>query len=141
MVGSALYGVLIGSAFVLFTGVLPQPGGSIALWAFLAVQMAGGATVCWRRTRLPFVTTAMAIGALAAAGLAVLAAAGFVFPNLPRGWWIPLGIVFAAGPALLLMESRLHRAEWRQWSRHMEHATVWDIVRLRHIPRLRPDRA
>jgi hypothetical protein len=137
MVASALYGLLIGIAFVLFTQVAPQPTGSIVFWGVVAVQLAWGAVACWRRTGLPFATSAMAIGAAMSACLAVLAATGRIFPDLSRGLWVPVGIGLAIGPLFLLIESRVNRAKWREWAHYMERKNVWDILTARHIPDLR----
>jgi len=137
MVASALYGVLIGIAFGLFTRIAPQPTGSVTFWGFFAVQLGWGAVTCWRRTGLPWATTAIAIGATMSTCLAVLAATGRVFPDLSRGLWVPVGIGFALGPLFLLVESRANRAKWRQWAQYMERKNVWDILTARHIPQLR----
>ena len=137
MLASGLYGVFIGIAIVVFTRIAPQPTGSIVLWSFFAVQLAWGAVTCWRRTGLPFATTAMGIGGTLSASLAVLAATGRVFPDLPRELWIPLGIGLISGPLFLLIESRVNRAKWKQWSDYMERKNVWDILTARHIPQLR----
>ncbi|MCL4191909.1 MAG: hypothetical protein KJZ87_09190 [Thermoguttaceae bacterium] len=78
----------------------------------------------------------MAIAAASSATLAALAAAGYVFPDLPRASWAPVGAGIVAGPLLFLIESRLHRAKWMQWKQYMERQTAWDILKGRHIPNL-----
>lgn len=137
MRASALYGLVMGIAIVLLTRVVPQPTGSIIVWGFFAGQLTWGALVCWRRTGLPFATAAMTIGAACSAALAVLAAGGHVFPDLPLGWWVPVGLGLVLGPLCLLVESRVHRAKWKRWGDYMEGKNLWDIVTGRHIPPLR----
>ena len=44
-----LYGALIGVASFVFTKLLPQPIGSVILWAFFCAQLSWGAAICWRR--------------------------------------------------------------------------------------------
>lgn len=139
MAGSAVYGFLLGTGFVLLARVAPQPGGSLIWGTFLAGQLTWGAIVCWRRTGLPFATASMAIGAAMSACLAVLAATGRVFPDLPLAWWIPVGVGFATGSLCLFVESRVHRDKWRHWAEYMERKNAWDIFTGRHIPRLRED--
>jgi hypothetical protein len=139
MWGSAAYGLFMGVAFVLLGEVAPQPVGSIVLWGALAGQLTWGTGVCWRRTGLPFATAAMAIGAATAGLLTVLAASGNVFPDLPLGWWVPVGFGLFSGPACLFVESRIHRAEWKRWRDYMEPKNAWDIFTGRHIPNLRSE--
>ena len=138
MSGSALYGAIMGLASTLLALIAPQPAGSIIWWTFLAGQLTWGAAVCWRRTGLPFATAAMAIAAATSAFLAALAATGQVFPDLPLGWWIPVGFGMLSVPLCLLLESRVHRAKWIRWRAcNMERKNAWDILTVRHIPHLR----
>jgi hypothetical protein len=137
MWGSAVYGFFLGVGAVLFIWTAPQPVGSILWWGFFAGQLTWGAALCWRRTGLPFATGAMAIAGATSGMLAALAAAGRVFPDLPRAWWPLVGAGLLLGPLLLLIESRLHRAKWIQWKRYMERKSAWEILMGRHIPELR----
>ena len=137
MRGSSIYGFFLGVGALLFIRMAPQPFGSILWWGFFAGQLTWGAALCWRRTGLPFATAAMAEGAAASGMLAALAAAGHVFPDLPRGWWAPVGAALLSGPLLLLTESRVHRAKWIQWRQYMEPKNAWDILVGRHIPESR----
>ncbi len=101
------------------------------------MQLTWGATVCWRRTRLPFATAAMADGAATCAVLAALPIGGHILPNVPSARWVPLGIGVVFGPVCLLVESRVHPAEWKAWRDYMEQQRVWEIVTGRHIPQFR----
>lgn len=141
MVGSVVYGIFLGVGAVLFIQVAPQPTGSILWWGFFAAQLAWASALCWRRTGLPLATAAMTIAAATSGVLAALAAAGHVFPDLPRIWWVPVGAGVLSAPLLLLVESRRHREKWMQWKEHMERKNAWDILLGRHIPELRDSRA
>jgi len=141
MAAAAVYGIFIGVAFVLLVRDATQPAGSIVYWGFLAAQLAWGAAICWRRTGLPFATAAIGTASAASAMLATLAAAGWIFPDLPRAWWIPVGIGLTAPPPLLFVESRVNRAKWIRWKDFMEDSSALDILTVRHIPWLRHDGA
>ena len=137
MLGSAIYGALLGVGFVAVQRVAPQPIGWVVWWAFFAVQLAWGSVLTWRRTALPFMTGALLVGSATAALLAVLSAAGFVFPALPFRFAVPVYFLMAVGPSCLLIESRLHRREWLRWKEHMQDKSAWDILLGRHIPDFR----
>lgn len=89
----------------------PEPIGSIAWWGLWAGQSTWGATLCWRRIGPPFATSAMAAAAGTSGVVAVLAAVGHVFPDLPTAWWVIVGAGFLSAPLLCLIESRVHRAK------------------------------
>ena len=139
MLGSAFYGLLITLVMFLVGVVAPQPAGSLVLWGGLAIHGAWGATVLWRRTRLPFATAAVAAGVFASIAFAVLSLYGYTFASPPRELRSALLIVCLVLliPLLLFLESNVHPAEWQRWKRFMENKTAWDIVRARHIPDLR----
>lgn len=137
MLGSAVYGLFLGLGALLFMRAAPQPIGSILWWGFFAGQLTWGTTLCWRRTGLPFATGAIAAPAGTSGMLAVLAAAGHVFPNLPTASWVLVGAGFLSAPLLFLIESRVHRAKWMQWKQYMERKNAWDILTGQHIPELR----
>ncbi|BCS33242.1 hypothetical protein TBR22_A24690 [Luteitalea sp. TBR-22] len=137
MIGSLMYGCVIGLGFFLATKVAPQPTGSVIWWSALTIQLGIGARLCWRRTGLPFVTAAMAIAAASCALLATLAAAGMVYPDLPAAWWPLIGASMVASPSLALVESRVNRAKWDRWRVSSQRCSLWDILRGRHIPNLR----
>ena len=137
MWGARVYGIFIGIGSMLFIRAAPQPAGSILWWGLIASQLTWASTLCWRRTGLPFATAAMVVAAAGSGLLAILALAGYVFPDLPRVWWLPLGALMVSGPLLLLVESRVNRARWMQWKEYAQHMSAWEIFRGRHIPDLR----
>ena len=98
----ALYGLLFGVAFLVFTRFVPQPIGAVILWGAIAIQLFLGARVCWRRTGLPFASAAMFHGAVMSLCLVVLALMGQPFPNLAAGSWVFFGGGALVGPVLLL---------------------------------------
>lgn len=137
MIGSVMYGSVLGLAFFLATKVAPQPTGSVFWWSVLTIQLGIAARLCWQRTGLPFVTAAMAIAAAGCTLLATLAAAGMGYPDIPAAWWPLVGASMVASPTLLLVESRVNRARWDQWRVSMQRCSLWDMLRGRHIPNLR----
>ncbi len=137
MRGSAIYGFCLGVGGVLLAQIAPQPAGSILWWGFFTGQLTWGAALCWLRTGLPFATGAMAIAAATSGLLTALAATGHPYPDLPSGWWIPVGAGLGSAPLLLFVESRIHRTQWTRWGQYMESKSAWDIFAGRHIPDLR----
>jgi len=136
MVGSAMYGLVLGAGFFALTTLAPQPVGSAVWWSLLAGQLSWGASITWRRTRLPFATAAMLAGAGASAIVAVATVLGYAFSFLPIVWAVPVFGLLALGPVCLLLESRMHPREWSHWGTYMEHKSAWDILLCRHIPDL-----
>jgi hypothetical protein len=137
MLGSAIYGASLGLGSVAVARLAPQPIGWVLWWAFLAGQLGWASVVTWRRTALPFATTAMLLGAIAAGFLALLSAAGFVLPELPLRLALPVGCLVVASSLCLFLESRVHRPQWLCWKEHMSGQSAGDIVLARHIPNLR----
>lgn len=134
MLGSMIYGACLGLGFVAVQRLAPQPIGWVVWWLAFAVQLARGATLTWRRTALPFATAALCLGATAAALIAVLSAAGFIFPDYPLRLAVLVYSLMVAGPLCLLIESRVHRAEWLRWRKDMQAKSAWDILLGRRIP-------
>lgn len=134
---AVLYGVTIGIAFFVLTKLVPQPTGSIILWAFFSVQLSWGALICWRRTALPFVSAALVTGAVVSTCLFILAIIGRPYPTWPPESFVLFASGVVLGPLFLFIESRVNRTKWKQWAHHLERQSVWDIVIGRHIPRLR----
>ena len=125
---SVLYGALFGGLSTIFTRLAPQPAGAILFWSFVSLQLAWFALVCWRRTRLPFITSGMINGSVLSAGLVILGFMGQPFPRLAPSSWVLFGAAATIGPVLLFIESRVNPEKWREWQRHMEHMTLWHIL-------------
>jgi len=140
MPGSALYGAVIGIVFLMQLRVAPQPAGSMVYWLLTAIQLASGSVVCWRRTGLPRATAAFAINSATAAGLAVLAALGRVFPDVPPQYLLLMALSVFSGLGLFFAESRVNRDKWARWSQPAARQRASDIVTVRHIPDLRATR-
>lgn len=137
MAGSAMYGLLLGAGFYVLTQAAPQPAGALTWWALLAAQLSWGTSVTWRRTRLPFATAAMALGAVGAALMVCATAVGYELTSLPLAWAGPVYGLMVSGALCLLTESRAHPDDWQRWAGYMEHANALDILLGRHIPDLR----
>jgi hypothetical protein len=137
MLGSVMYGALLGLGFLLLTRLAPQPVGSLAWWLLVAVQLSWGASITWRRTKLAFATGAMLAGAAGATVVVCAILFGHEFPRLPIRWAVPVYGLMVAGPLCLFIESRAHRGDWLLWEKHMEDKTALDILLGRHIPDLR----
>jgi hypothetical protein len=138
----ARYGLFLGLLMVALGQWAPQPAGSILLWTMLSVQSGVGLWIEWHRLRLPW---------LAAGGIAALAVSLAMIPVSALGFnlatmisALPLPVVVAIWSGVLCvplsigLEALRGSAEWRAWAAHMEHATLWDMLTFRHIPRLRP---
>jgi hypothetical protein len=136
MLGSAMYGLLLGLGFFLLARLAPQPAGSLVWWLLVAGQLAWVASITWRRTKLPFITGAMLIGAAGATLVFCATLSGHEFPWLPIRWAVPVYGLMVAGPLCLFIESRANRGDWLLWKKHMEHKTALDILLGRHIPDL-----
>jgi hypothetical protein len=136
MTASGLYGLCLGIAWFIFTTIASQPLGSILLFAFFAVQLSWTALTCWRRTGLPFLTLAMAVGSTQFAVLAILAATGHVYLQSSRGWWIVVGAAMIGVP-LVLVEQRVNRAKWARLKEQTKQPSLLDVFMANHIPWLR----
>ena len=134
MYGAAMYGMFLVVSIFVLKELAPQPAGTVVWWALLAAQGTWGASIAWRRTRLPFATTSLAVSAFSSAAVAVLAALGYA-GFLVQGTFAAVAVatLFACNFA----ESRVHPVEWRKWRAHAERMTAWDILAGRGIPYLR----
>lgn len=128
------YGLLLA---IVFAAVFHAGAVATAfLCGVIALQLTVGAVVVWRRTALPFAALANLSGAVAMVAGAVLFGRG---DDIFSASW-PAAVFYAGallGPLLLLIESRVHRAEWVAWREHMEPMSVVDVITGRHVPRLR----
>lgn len=132
----ALYGLFLGTVFLVVSTFVPQPAAAMIVWGFVSIQLAWFAVVVWRLTRLPFVTAAAVHGAVMSLCLVILAIMGEPFPNLARGSLVLITAGALVTPLLMLIESRVNHPKWDEWGRCMKRATVWDILTGRHIPHL-----
>jgi hypothetical protein len=133
----AIYGLFFAVAMFAFLIVLPHPLGARLFWSFITVQLLLGALLVWRRTRLPFATSSMAV---AAAGVAIFAALG-ISPIHPQSHNLAalIGCVAAGVTAGVLMsaQARATPSVWAEWRRHAESCSMIDVLLGRHIPKLR----
>ncbi len=136
MLGSMMYGILVGLGFYALARVAPQPAGSLLCWSLIAVQLVRGAAITWRRTHLPFATTSMLSAAASASIIATATWSGYTFPLLPITWSISAFGLLAVAGGCMLLESSVHPREWSQWKTFMDGKSVWDIALGRHIPEL-----
>lgn len=133
----AYYGLFLGVVMFVMMNLIPQPAGTVIFFALVTVQLSRGALICWRRTRLPFMTATLVHGAVMSLSLVVLEASGHPFRNLaPESLVLYVGGVVTA-VLLMRIESRVNQPKWKALARHMEHQTVWDIVTGRHFPEIR----
>jgi hypothetical protein len=120
----------------------PQPAGSILLWTMLSVQSAAGLWIEWRRLRLPWLTAGGIAALLVSLVMIPLSARGLNLATIATA--LPVPAVVAIWSALLCvplsvgLETLRASPEWRAWSAHMEHTTVWEMITYRHMPDLRP---
>jgi hypothetical protein len=131
-----MFGALIGVTFAALSRLQP-PLGAIVFWGVATFLLVRHAVIGWRRMRLPFALAADLHAASISLALVILAIMGQPFPDLSPTSWVFFAIGASVSPILVLIESRVHAAEWRAWGRYMEQKTVWDIVAARHIPDLR----
>jgi hypothetical protein len=134
MTGAAQFGVLIGIVAVTLTRVLPTDVGWAVLFGCASIQLGIAAAVTWRRTRLVLSSAAMAFGSLFGFGIVALTGAGFGWTDLFHNQWMIVVPLLMVGPALLVIESRVHRNEMRRWNDFMRECSLLDVLALRHIP-------
>jgi hypothetical protein len=132
-----IFGFVGGLVFPVMTMMAPQPLGSIIFFGVMTIYMTWGALRMWRRTGLPFISTAVLLSAVMSATMVVAAAAGVRFPGLPFRWAIPFYSMPAMSVLLMFVEQHVHAHEWEIWRQHMEHMGAWDVFTGRHIPDLR----
>lgn len=138
---------MLGTALFLMEVVPPQPAVAVVGFGVLALLLAVGAVVLWRRTGMVFATLGFVVGAV---GLALFAwlkgrfadawmAAGLAEAGFPA---TPVVLVLAAlAPTFLFVESRRSPRKWRLWRQRMESVRLVDFLLLRHIPDLRDRQA
>ena len=131
------YGLVLGLVMICLTMIAPQPIGSVIFWLALSIQLSFGTVQLWRRTGLPFATSAMIIGALVSFFLSWAYSRGYELFSLPLAWGIIVWLSIIAGPLLLFVESRVNPEKWKVWREASENSSVWDMLLGRHIPQLR----
>lgn len=133
------YGLCMGVAVSALLVLAPQPLGAVLAWSALAVQLAVGAMLVWRRTRLPYASAALVLDACSLALLAYMYAQRYDLFSLPLAWAVLLGALFSMGMLLMILEPRVNPEKWQAWRAFMQEKSVLDILLGRHIPVLRSD--
>lgn len=128
------FGVLTGVVALALTRVMPADLGWTVFFGYLSIHLGFAAVVTWRRTRLALISTAMAFGSLFSLGVVALAGVGLGWPDLIRNQGVIVVPAVLVGPALFVIESRVHRTEWRRWRAYMHGCSLLDLLALRHIP-------
>ncbi len=136
MSGSTVYGVILG-ILLATVSTMKNPAGSVILWSLLSAQSAIGAVIVWRRTGFRFFTAALVLGMGASALIAGLASHGLRLPFVPLAWNVGVVGLILSALLCLILESRRHPDEWRQWRKSAKQRTALDILLFRHIPSLR----
>lgn len=131
------FGFVLGLAEPLMAMAAPQPAGSIIFFGAMTTYMTWGGLRIWRRTGLPFITTAVLLAAIMSAMMVVAAIVGVRFPSLPLRWAVPFYSLAVTGFIVGMIEQHIHPHEWGLWRRHMEHMGARDVFTGRHIPDLR----
>lgn len=96
-----------------------------------------GAVTTWRRTRLPYATASMMMGAVAFIAIAWEAGTTETLRDVMMRWMWPFLAWVVAGTAIMHLEPLVHREKWAAWKRHMEDMSFGDTLLMRHIPDLR----
>ena len=106
-------------------------------WGMQAIAVSRAAQLTWQRTGLWWMSVEMAHGAIFCAALVIVHAFGYTLLALPYPWQL---LFFGNAVMIAVMQfvcSREDRDKWRRWGAHMENVSLFDIIRLRHIPNLR----
>jgi hypothetical protein len=133
----ASFGLFLGLTSFVFLDLAPQPAGQILWFGFWSVQVSWGAVTYWRRTRLPFMTAALVLGAVMSCCLTVLAAIGRPLGQMSAEAWVLVVGTMVTGLLLIHIESRVNKSKVKQCAEYREHTTVWGALTFRHIPHLR----
>jgi hypothetical protein len=104
--------------------------------AHAALLIVGGVTT-WRRTRLPYATGSMFMGAAGFIAIAWQAGLDRTFSEVAMMWPRLFLLWAAAGTAVMYLEPLSNKGKWEAWKRHMEHMSFGDMLLMRHIPHLR----
>lgn len=134
------YGLLVFVAYLLLTSLIPGNVGRMVFWGVGAAQLAWGAALVWRRTRLPFAAAALVIGSVGFGVAIFVTAIGYDLFALSVGSVLLCSVFLVTGPLCFWIESRRHPKQWQRWREHMFHMGAWDIVMGRHVPNLLQDK-
>ena len=132
------YGLLLGIVLGLLNAPFFDPYGSILAWSLIAAQLALGAFLTWGRMRLFFSTLSMAMGAVESIVIAALHAYGYDLLSLPLPWAIYVWGGLVVGTIVLHLDAYWSPEKWEAWKRHMDDASLADVLRGHHIPDLTP---
>jgi hypothetical protein len=133
MPAAALYGAFLGLVMVAARGI--GPAAWTPLWIVISFQLVCLAVITWRRTRLPLMTAAQSLAALAGLSIGVLGSREYEALLLAHP--VLMVAVFLVLPLLMFSERWAHPEVWRRLRTEAERATLRDMLLLRHIPDLR----
>ncbi len=133
MPSSMMYGVLLGVVLAALN-ILKSPIAWTAFWSAQAILLVTYTRLTWRRTGLVWMTVGGAHAALIALLLIPASLAGYTLGNVPP---LLIALNLVALLAYYLLAMTVHRDQFRQWRRHMQSVTLWDMLRFRHIPYLK----
>jgi uncharacterized membrane protein YccC len=131
------FGLLLVTVMFVVKTFTPQPVGSVLMWAALAVQFAWIGLVTWNRTRLPFASAGMFLGALGMGMVAFLGGTLSDALSTSTVTALALVVLFVTASLCRLVESQRHPRKWREMKARFEQATIPDVMAGRHIPNLR----
>jgi hypothetical protein len=133
---SVLYGLMLGVLIVVLDALHSRIAWA-CYWAVQAVFLAIYTRLTWQRTRLFWMAEGGAHAAIVSAVFVPVSLAGYTVGTLPSPWMAVLWVNVAVLAASHLIARFVHREQWRDWKRHMDSLSLWDMLRFRHIPYLR----
>ena len=137
MTAGVIYGLVGGLVFIVLES---HPAGSFVYWGFVAMQSAWATPRIWRKTGLPFVATAGILATISSTLMAVASIYGYRVATLPIELATPFFIMSGLIVVCMLLEPRVHPNEWDLWKKFAADKTLWEVLTLRSVPHLRPQR-
>jgi hypothetical protein len=131
------YGLSLGFAMAILRVACGDAVAWLIFWLATAMQLGVGASLVWRRTRLPRMTGAFGLGAAQSAMFAMLAARGVQFRDLLFDHPVLVTTLLCVPAVLLFSERWFSKEKWDTCKHYAERATVGDLLTYRHIPNLR----
>lgn len=131
----AQYGLIAGIVLAVSDIVFPRYGIAVVS-AVLTVELAVGAAIVWRRTRMAIFSMGLC---LASANLALMSGFAFLghrFLDWLRGW---IAVAIASWVVCFiatLVERRVCPREWEALKHAEATMSGWDLLLMRHIPDL-----